>query len=462
MPEALTLTTTSIPSPPKPASLWKESEVDRLSSSLGEPASLLNLRLQAFGRTKVTPWPTALDESWRRNNPRRIGRDKFGLWTKEAADAVTPSRASSDSFDAISTSRISLRNCELVRSDILDDHSISGLSAGSLEQGYNSCNAKLLEQLALDVPDDKDSPAVSLYHLAFSQGGSYCIVPENWSSPDPLVIHHQLNHSGKALFPLNIVHVGRRSEATIILEQDDQSDLDAWLGVSTRISLAEGAKLNLIAINRAGKPVNFYEHLSVSLKKDANFSLTWFDNTAGWTVMRREASLAGKGAEARLKGAYVGADDTLYDLRTLQDHTAPSTFSDLMFKAVNFHSAKSVYQGLIKVSPDAINANAYQLNRNLLMSPEARADSIPKLEILVDEVKCTHGASVGKPDANALFYLRSRGISEKDAIRLIVEGFLGEAGNLISNPQILEYWREAVINRFEAVYENAESTPAGI
>ena len=437
----------------KPPSLWKEDVVARLSSSLGEPSALLNLRLQAFARIKTTPWPTALDESWRRNNPRRIGKDKFALWnniSNQALDTLRPTDPFSPTFPA---SKIYLENGLDISGSILKDHADSGLSVGSLKQGYESIASGQLEALVLDVPDDKDSPAVSLYHLAFSQGGSYCIVPENWSSPYPLVIHHQMNHSGSALFPLNIINVGRGSRATIILEQDDLSETDAWLGVSTRITLAEGARLDLIAINRSGKPVNFYEHLTVDLAKDANFNLTWFDNTSGWTVMRREARLSGKGSEARLRGAYVGSDDTLYDLRTLQDHTAPSTYSDLMFKAVNFASAKSVYQGLIRVSPEAINANAYQLNRNLLMSADARADSIPKLEILVDEVKCTHGASIGKPDANALFYLRSRGIPEKDAIRLIVEGFLAEAGTLISDPHLPQHWRDAVIDRFDSVFE---------
>ena len=261
-----------------------------------------------------------------------------------------------------------------------------------------------------------------------------------------------MSHSGKAFFPKNIIHVGRDSRATVILEQQDLSEEEAWLGVSTRIYLAEGARLDLIALNHSGVPVNFYDHLHVDLKKNSTLNLTWFDNTSGWTVMRREAFLSGKGAVAKLRGAYIGSDSSLYDLRTLQDHTAEATFSDLMFKAVNFGSAKSVYQGLIKVSPVAINANAYQLNRNLLMSSEARADSIPKLEILVDEVKCTHGASVGKPDASALFYLRSRGISQKDATRLIVEGFLDEAGDLISDHHLRAYWRDDVIKRFDSVF----------
>lgn len=436
----------------KSPSLWKEEEIVRISDYIGEPASLLNQRRQAFLRLKNTAWPTSLDESWRRNNPRLIGRNKFGLKDFSKEGTPFPVSNKSTSVESFIASRVALQNCQIKDSTFVAGHSESGLTAGSLNQGFRSQSASLLEKLSLDVPEDKDSPAVSLLHSAFSSGGSYCLVPDNWSSPWPIFISHQMSHSGKAFFPKNIIHVGRDSRATVILEQQDLSEEEAWLGVSTRIYLAEGARLDLIALNHSGVPVNFYDHLHVDLKKNSTLNLTWFDNTSGWTVMRREAFLSGKGAVAKLRGAYIGSDSSLYDLRTLQDHTAEATFSDLMFKAVNFGSAKSVYQGLIKVSPVAINANAYQLNRNLLMSSEARADSIPKLEILVDEVKCTHGASVGKPDASALFYLRSRGISQKDATRLIVEGFLDEAGDLISDHHLRAYWRDDVIKRFDSVF----------
>ncbi len=436
----------------KSPSLWKETEIDRISAYLGEPESLLKLRREAFSRLKQTPWPTTLDESWRRNNPRQIGRDQFAPWDLADSEPITSNGHDAGHLDLGVSSQLTLQNCQTVDTAYTSDQAESGLFAGSLKQGFRSEFASKLAALILEVPDDKDSPAVSLLHIAFSHGGSCCLVPDNWSSPYPIFIRHQLSHPGKALFPLNILHFGEGSRATVILLQDDLTDSAAWLGVMTRISLDEGARLDLIAINRGGASVSFYEHLHVTLEKDSIFNLTWFDHTSGWTVMRREALLSGKGAEARMRGAYVGSEASLYDLRTLQNHTGKSTFSDLMFKAVNFGSAKSVFQGLIRVSPEAAQANAYQLNRNLLMSSEARADSIPKLEILVDEVRCTHGASAGKPDPNALFYLRSRGISEKDATRLIVEGFLSEAGNMIQDPRLRDYWQKTVFERFNSAY----------
>jgi len=436
----------------KPVSIWKEPEIERVSQLNGEPESVLNLRKQAFSRLKSTPWPTALDEAWRRNDPRRIGIDKFPLWRIREEGIESDQALSGNNSIDFHSSKVTFHNGLITSSEILQDHSKTLLSAGDFKSGFAGKYASTVESIILNPPGDVDSPAMTLLHLAFFQGGSHCVVPDNWSSPHPVVVRHFLDHDGEALFPLNVIHIGRNSRLTLFLEHEDRSTVASWLGVINRISLEENARLDLILLNSAGETVNFTEHTTVSMKRDSHFNMTWFDNTAGWTVARREISLSGKGAEARLKGAHVGAEHSLYDLRTLQDHTAPSTFSDLMFKAVNFDKAQSVYQGLIKVSPDALNANAYQLNRNLLMSHEARADSIPKLEILVDEVKCTHGASVGKPDPNAIFYLRSRGIPEKEAARLLVEGFLGESGVLISDPHHFDRWHQLLATRYSKVF----------
>jgi Fe-S cluster assembly protein SufD len=124
-----------------------------------------------------------------------------------------------------------------------------------------------------------------------------------------------------------------------------------------------------------------------------------------------------------LQGIHFGLEDQHIAMETLQDHQAVHTTSDLLYKGALHGKARSVYEGLIRVRPGAQKANAYQANRNLILSPNARADSIPSLEIEADDVRCTHGATVGMIEPEYIFYMESRGIPRPEAVRLIAEGF---------------------------------------
>ena len=133
--------------------------------------------------------------------------------------------------------------------------------------------------------------------------------------------------------------------------------------------------------------------------------------------------LIGEGASGRMSGFYFTDGNQHLDHDTQQNHLAANTTSDLLFKGALLEQSRSVWQGMIYVAPGAQNADGYQANRNLILSRDARADSIPGLEILADDVRCTHGATVGKIDPEEIFYLQSRGIPTKDAQRILVEGF---------------------------------------
>jgi len=431
---------------------WNQATIQSLSDHLSEPDKIRQLRLEALTRLKITPWPSTMDEAWRRNDPRRIGRDRFKLWDTTHPDEL----AGLAGLDEVPTglaeaTRLDLLNCDLQSRFVRPDHMTSGLMVGAIRQAFETRTVPAVEEMILDAPDDKDSPAISLLHIAFSQGGSYVVTPPRFQSSEPVLIRHATTGNGGAILPLNLIKVGRDSELTLILDQSAVGGDPLWFGAMTRIVLEDRARLKILLINRSSASVTFYDHLHAKLGRDANLQVTWGDLTDGWTVVRREVALSGAGSEAKLRGAYIGSSEGLLDLRTLQDHTAPSSTSDLMYKSALFGSSKSVYQGLIQIHPSAPLSNAYQLNRNLLMSSTARADSIPKLEIEVDEVRCTHGASAGKPDSNALFYLQSRGLSEAEAIRLMVEGFIAETGDGVTNEMVHEYWRAAVMGRAENI-----------
>jgi Fe-S cluster assembly protein SufD len=141
---------------------------------------------------------------------------------------------------------------------------------------------------------------------------------------------------------------------------------------------------------------------------------------------RVEASLVGPGASAELKGVYFASGEQFFDFHTLQDHQVGNTTSDLLFKGALQDTSRAVYAGLIRIEKGAARSDAYQANRNLVLSEHAKATSIPMLEIDNNDVRCTHGATVGPVDPMSMFYLQSRGIPETTAKRMIVQGFFGE------------------------------------
>ena len=151
-----------------------------------------------------------------------------------------------------------------------------------------------------------------------------------------------------------------------------------------------------------------------------------------------EASLVGPGATAELKGIYFASGEQFFDFHTLQDHQVGNTTSDLLFKGALQDVARTVYAGLIRIEKGAARSDAYQANRNLVLSDKAKATSIPMLEIDNNDVRCTHGATVGPVDPNHLFYLRSRGITEMTAKRMIVQGFFGQVLDRIPFQQARE------------------------
>ncbi len=187
--------------------------------------------------------------------------------------------------------------------------------------------------------------------------------------------------------------------------------------------MRDGAGLRCIHLQEWGAGVHNFSTQRVLLGRDA--TINWLVVTLGGSLSRADvqAFLNGPGATAEMLGIFFADGHQHFDHHTMQVHNAPSAGSDLLFKGTLNDTARSVFSGLIQVAPGAQKTDSYQLNRNLLLSDKARADSIPNLEIQANDVRCTHGASVGPVDPEQLFYLMAHGLSRAEATRLIVEGF---------------------------------------
>jgi Fe-S cluster assembly protein SufD len=213
------------------------------------------------------------------------------------------------------------------------------------------------------------------------------------------------------------------------------------------IKVADNANLKFVELQSWGKHVWNFSHERVRVGRDGN--LDWIFGAVGSRLTKNfsELDLVGDGATGRMSGFYFTDGSQHLDHDTQQNHLAPHTTSDLLFKGALKGKSRSVWQGMIYVAPVAQKTDGYQANRNLVLSPQARADSIPGLEILADDVRCTHGVTVGKLEEEPLFYLKSRGIPTKDAERLIVEGFFDPIMQRIPFEGVRERFQQAILEK---------------
>ncbi len=245
---------------------------------------------------------------------------------------------------------------------------------------------RLGEPVRIEVPVDADGAAVSWRTLIVLEEGAEAEVWEHWSSPD--------------------------------------DEVDALLNSVVELSVGQGATLRYVNTQDISEQAWIFATQRAQVERDGRLDWAALGFGSARGKVRMETKLAGPGSEARVTGGYAGGPGQHLDYDTTQEHAAPNTNSDLAFRGVLAAGATAVWRGMIKVDPGAQQTDAFQESRNLLLSTEAHADAIPGLEILADDVRCTHAAAIAQIDKEQLFYLTSRGLDAADAKSLIIEGFL--------------------------------------
>jgi Fe-S cluster assembly protein SufD len=272
-------------------------------------------------------------------------------------------------------------------------------------------------------------------------------VPAGLELEQPLYVRVASSSPGGALFWRLLVVAEEGARFSLIEEYASASpELDAYTNAAVELFVEQGAKLEYVSLQNLSRGTWHFATHHARVERDAE--LDWvaggFGSRKGKTRIQND--LAGQGATSRVTGAYFADGDQHLDYDTFQEHIAPHTTSDFAFKGALRDQASTVWRGMIRVEQEAQRTNAYQENRNLLLSREAHADSIPGLEILANDVRCTHGATLGQVDREQLFYLMSRGLSRPEAERLIVRGFFQDVLDRIE----LEPVREALADALEA------------
>jgi Fe-S cluster assembly protein SufD len=381
-------------------------------------------REQLLERYRALPMPTTKDEAWRFTDLAGFDPDAFGA---DGAAAVVTAPTMLE-IDAAGVAHVSEAGIEIerapdgIRFEPLVDHPLLGTLVGADEK-FAAHNAALWEH------------------------GLLVHVPKGVAVEQPLYVRVANSLPGGSLFWRLLVVAEPESRFTVIEEYASADPaLEGYSNAVVEIVVEQAATVEYVSVQNLSRGTWHFASHHARVERDAE--LDWVAGGFGSAKgkIRIQNDLAGPGATSRVTGAYFADGTQHLDYDTFQEHIAPHTTSDFAFKGALRDTATAVWRGMIRVERDAQKTNAYQENRNLLLSPKAHADSIPGLEILANDVRCTHGATLGQVDREQLFYLMARGLSRAEAERLIVRGFFQDVLDRIE----LEPVRDALSAALEA------------
>ena len=354
-------------------------------------------REDAAKRFDELPLPTTADEHWRFTDLR-------GFSVPEQVPDTVPASDTHPALDldVAGRARVTESGIEILEAP-------EGITFEPLPADYPS-------QL---IPDDDK---FALENLARWQHGLLVRVPKGVELEKPLYV--QVTSNGGSLYWRMVVQAEEGARFSLIEDLSSAApDTLAYTNAVVELFVDPLAKIEYVSLQNLSRETWHFGRHKAWLERDSE--LDWviggFGSKRGKVWI--ENDLAGPGATSRVTGAYFADGDQHLDYDTFQEHIAPSTESDFAFKGALRENASAVWRGMIRVEEDAQKTNAYQENRNLLLSDKAHADSIPGLEIMANDVRCTHGATLGKVNREDLFYLMARGLSRAEAERLIVRGF---------------------------------------
>ncbi len=441
---------TTINAPPNSASVggFSETAFEAFLATRDEPAWLIERRRQAFAKFQATPWPTARDEEWRRTDIRGLKLDTFGppiLSEPSPADRV----AAAPTIDALAAhyaTGIAHINASL--SQKADASKLGGAVLLDLASAIK-LHPELIKKHLLTDPATVEADALSALHAAFWTGGTLLYVPKGVKVEAPLYSLICLAGQGHVDLDHTLVILDEGAEATLVRESTSRGrdDSPAFHAGGIELFVGAGAKLQFVNIQNWDEQTWHFSRERAYVSQNAEIQWTVGGLGSRLAKVNQDVALMGEKANAQVNGVLFTTGKQHLAYFTRQDHIAPHTTSDLLYKGGLKDRSRIVWKGMIKVEKDAQRTNAYQKDDNLVLSNQARADSIPGLEIEANDVRCTHGATAGRVDEEMIFYAQARGVDRATAIRLIVEGFFANVYDRITLEPVRETLRLAVADK---------------
>jgi Fe-S cluster assembly protein SufD len=415
------------------------------------------LQFEGWESYKSLPMPQRTDEAWRFASIKEIDISGYTK-PQPVPDADCPELIVRSSGIKEAAGRMIFANDRLLKREVLSGElKRNGVIWEPIEKAMIE-HEEIFRKHFMTQEVVLGSKKFAALHKAWVKSGTFLYVPRGVEIDLPIEVFHWLHGRGGSTFPHTLLVAGENSKVTLVdyFESSDRQAHGFALGVND-LFLEAGAKLTYICAQNWSKKVLSMQINSTVVGRDASATILNLNLGANYARTESVSRLVGRGSRSDMLAISVADGGQEFDQRTLQDHQQPDTASDLLYKNSLSDSARTIFAGLIRVEPHAHRTDAYQKVRNLLLSDEAEANSMPGLEILADEVRCTHGATSGQIDDEEMFYLLSRGISPLAAKQLIVSGFLNEVVQRLENKVVAEKLSELIQAKFARIKADARS-----
>lgn len=419
---------------------------DEMIMTRCEPDWLTDLRSGAWQAFERMPLPDSKAENWRRTDLRLFRFDRFPLRQPAAAEGSEPLPEALLAEGVRLAGQLSSRNSQPIQSDLHEKWASRGVVFEALDAAAVQ-RESLVRPYLTDRIVHPTADKFAALHSACWSGGTLLYVPRGVVIDEPLHVLSAMSEGGTD-FGRTIVVLEAGAEATLLTESaSDARDGSGLHCGAIEIHVGPRAKLRFVNLQNWGTGVWHFGHQKAVLAEGAELQWTVGALGARLAQVEQQVVLRGRGAEAQVNGVMFteGKQHLVYN--THQHHEQPDCHSDLLYKGALQDKSRLVWRGMIKVDRDAQKTDAYQRNDNLVLSDHARADSIPGLEIEADDVRCSHGATAGRVDDEQIFYAQNRGLTRKEAIRMVVTGFFQQVFDRITIESVREALGEAIRRR---------------
>jgi Fe-S cluster assembly protein SufD len=430
---------TSTVTSPATGSFTTDAFAAHLATQKSAPAWWLERKRAAYAQFAALPMPSRTNEGWRFSSISTLTLEGF------AAGRVAPGAAVDAPFGAAALTFAN--NALSSRTALPADLAAKGVIVTTIAEAVVR-HADLLKAHFMAQPQKLGSEKFAALHTAFVAEGAFIYVPKGIEVTSPIAVTHLASGPGAAVFPHTLVVAEDNSKVTVV-DYFVSADAGAHFACGANdLYAGHGAQLTYVAAQNWSPATLSFQFNSTVVRRDARVQSLNLHLGARQARHESLSQLQAPGAFSEMLALTVAEKTQEFDQRTLQIHQAPNTKSDLLYKNALRDTARTIFSGLIVVDPDAQKTDAYQSNRNLMLSDDAEANSLPGLEIQANDVRCTHGATSSRIDPEQEFYLQSRGIAKAAADELLTFGFFEEVLSRLENEPLHDALRELIKTKF--------------
>ena len=390
------------------------------------------LRREALKRFEELGFPTKRHEEWKYTNLKPVLKHDFKIFPK--TEKTIEFRDVKRYFlNEVDTYKIVFING--LYSSWLSDTTHNAYDVCTFSAALNRFQDVLDKYFSKVAPEDQ---AMTALNTAFARDGAYIHVPKNTTVNKPIEVVYLTTDEGKDMMiqPRNLVVAESGAHVQIVERHQSLSSNNVFTNSVTEIYAHSNAKVSYYKVQNDVKTASLVDNTFVKQERDSHVNVGTFSFGGKFTRNNLNFCMAGENIESHMDGITIIEEGQLVDHHTLADHQFPNCYSRELYKGIFDDNAKGVFNGKVMVHRDAQKTNAFQSNNNILLTDKASIDTKPQLEIYADDVKCSHGCTVGQLDEDALFYLRSRGIPEKEAKALLMYAFSNDALDHVHIPEL--------------------------